>query len=58
MDRKSFLIISIATFITVVAWVVFDVIHARAQVEIPPETQQLIEPINPNFDQEAINLLR
>ena len=57
MDRKSFLIISIATFITVISWVVFDVLHTRAEVEIPPETQEVIQPINPNFDQEAINLL-
>ena len=36
-------------------WVVLDIIHARSQVQTPPEVQQLLEPINPNFDQDTIN---
>lgn len=48
--KKEWLIAAILTFITVVAWVVFDILHARTQVEIPPKTQELIEPINPEFD--------
>lgn len=50
-------IIAIITLVTIIGWVVFDVIHARAKTEIPPETQKLIEPINPTFDQEAIKSL-
>lgn len=58
MDKKSIFVISIATLFTIIAWVVFDIIHARATVEIAPEIQEVIEPINPNFDSEAINLLK
>lgn len=50
MTRKELLITAILTFITIVAWVLFDIIHTRAQVEIAPEIQELIEPINPEFD--------
>lgn len=57
MDRKSLFIISIITLITIICWVIFDVIHARAKTEIPPETQKLIEPIDPNFDQQTIDSL-
>ena len=46
---KQWLIITILTFITVCAWVGFDILHARAKVEIPPKTQELIEPISPEF---------
>ena len=54
MTRKEFLIISIATLITVIAWVVFDILHARAQVKIPDNIKEVIEPINPNFDVSGI----
>lgn len=55
MTGKQFLYILIATFITIFAWVITDIIHSRSQVQIPPEIKQLMEPIDPNFDQEAIN---
>lgn len=48
--RKDWLIISIFTLITVIAWVVFDIIHSRSQVEIPTEIKNVLDPINPNFD--------
>lgn len=50
MTRREFLIIAIATFITAIAWAVFDILHARANVEVSPKLQQVIEPIDPNFD--------
>ena len=54
MSSKEFLIIVIATFITVVGWVVFDIIHKRAAVEIPANIQEIITPVEPNFDLEGI----
>lgn len=56
--KKEFLTIAIITFITIIAWVIFDILHARAAVEISPKLQNVIEPLNPNFDQEAIDLLQ
>lgn len=50
MTRKEWLIAAILTFITICAWVIFDIIHARAQVEILPKIQEIIEPISPEFD--------
>lgn len=50
MIRKEWLIVTILTFITIIAWVVFDVLHTQAEVEIPSDLQDLIEPISPEFD--------
>lgn len=49
MTKKEWLIAAILTFITVCAWVIFDILHTRATVEIPPKTKDIIEPINPEF---------
>lgn len=51
---KRWLIITILTFATICAWVVFDILHTRAQVEVPTKIQELIEPINPEFDTSAL----
>lgn len=50
MTKKEWLIAAILTFITITAWVIFDIIHARAQVQIPTQLQQVIEPISPDFN--------
>ncbi|MDO8577023.1 MAG: hypothetical protein Q7R82_01640 [Candidatus Daviesbacteria bacterium] len=50
MTRKEWLIATIIIFVTVLAWVIFDIIHTRSQVEIPQKTKQIIEPISPDFN--------
>lgn len=50
MTRKELLIGAILTFVTIIAWVIFDLIHANAKVETSQKVQQLIEPINPSFN--------
>lgn len=50
MTRKEWLIAAVLTFITILAWLVFNTIHARSKVEISPKIQELIEPINPNLN--------
>lgn len=57
MFSKRFLYITIFTFITVAIWITFDILHSKSQVTIPAETQQLIEPISPEFDTEVLNNL-
>lgn len=57
MNSKQFLYIVIATFITVLGWAAFDILHTRSKVQTPSEVQKLMEPISPVFDQEAINAL-
>jgi len=55
MHSKQFFYIIIATFTTIIVWVVVDIIHSRSQVQIPKEVQELLEPISPTFDQEVLN---
>lgn len=50
MTTKQWLVATILTFITICAWVIFEILHARAQVEVPSKIQQVIEPIDPNFN--------
>lgn len=54
MTRKEWLIAAILTFVTITAWVIFDIIHTRSQVEVPQKIQEVIEPINPYFNTEGI----
>lgn len=50
MTRKEWFIAAILTFITIIAWVISDVLHTRSEVEVPAQIQEVIEPINPNFN--------
>ncbi len=50
MTRKEWLIAAVLTFVTICAWVIFDILHTRSQVEISPKIQEVIEPINPKFN--------
>ena len=54
MTRKEWLIAAILTFITIIAWVIFDAIHTRSQVEIPQKTKEVMEPISPDFDTQSL----
>lgn len=54
MGKREWLIITILTFITILAWVVFDLLHTRAEEKIPEQLQETIEPIDPSFDTGAL----
>lgn len=54
MTRKEWLIAVIITFVTICAWVIFDILHTRSKVEIPQKLQEAIEPINPNFNTSGV----
>ena len=54
MTKKEWLFAAILTFITACAWVVFDVLHARAKVEIPANIQEVIEPLDPEFNTSVV----
>lgn len=54
MTKKGWLIATILTFITICAWVIFDILHARSKVEIPQKVQEVIEPINPQFNTKVL----
>lgn len=50
MTQKQWLTAVILTFLTISAWVIFDILHSRKQVEIPQKWQEVTQPINPNFE--------
>ena len=54
MTRKEWLIAAILTFVTICAWVAFDILHARTQVEVSSKLQEVIEPINPEFNTKSL----
>jgi len=58
MEERDLLIISILTFITVLAWIFFDAYHAYTTSTIPPELKMQIEPLNFNISLEEINELK
>lgn len=54
MTKKEWLIAAIITFVSIIAWLAFDVIHTRSKVEIPQKIQDVLEPVNPNFDTQGL----
>lgn len=54
MTSKEWFIAAILTLITIISWVTFDIIHARSAVQIPQTIQEVIEPINPNFNTQIL----
>ena len=56
--RREFLIIAIATLITILAWAVLDTVHNRTETEVPQKWKDVVEPINPNFDISEVQNLR
>lgn len=54
MTKKEWLIAAVLTFITLSAWVMFDILHTRSKVEISPKLQEVIEPISPQFNTEGL----
>lgn len=57
MTSKQFLYIVIITFITVIIWVTLDIMHSRANIQPAPEIKQLLDPVDPQFDQQTLNEL-
>lgn len=55
MTSKQWLIAAILTFATICAWVIFEILHTRAEVEIAPNIQQVLEPVDPNFNTSALD---
>jgi len=58
MRSKDLFILSILTFLTVVAWIISDSYHASVTSTLTTVEKKLIEPIEPSFDQEVIAQLK
>ncbi len=55
--KKAWLVAAILTFITICAWVIFDILHERSKVEISPKVQEIIEPIDPEFKTSGVEAI-
>lgn len=58
MRNKDILVLSILTFLTVVAWIAFDAYHAHVTSTLTEVEKKLMEPITPSFDEKIIAKLK
>lgn len=56
--QRDLLIIAIFSIMTVFIWIVSDVYHAAATTQITPVQEELMTPLDPNFDQSTIDMIR
>ncbi|OGG26257.1 hypothetical protein A2960_04745 [Candidatus Gottesmanbacteria bacterium RIFCSPLOWO2_01_FULL_39_12b] len=57
MNRKEITILSIITFLTVIAWMAFGIYHARTTSTVTEIQKKQIVPLTPTFDTEIIRQL-
>lgn len=55
---KDNILLLLFTFITVLAWIGFDVYHIRIAPALPKVTEELTLPIDPTIDQVTLESLR
>ena len=58
MKNKDLLVLSILTFLTVVAWIASDAYHASITSTLTSVETKLMEPFNPTFDKAVISQLK
>lgn len=58
MKKNQLIFILVVTFIVVMSWVVFDIIHTKASVPLNSQLNEAIEPINPEFDQTVLDQVK
>jgi hypothetical protein len=58
MSKKELVIILIITFIVIIIWVVSDIFHSKPSVPLDPKLETILEPVDPNFDQETLAKLK
>ncbi len=55
---KDLIAILIVTFITVIAWVVFEIYHSSSSIYVSQEILDLAQPIEPTLDLEYLKQLK
>lgn len=55
MKKNDFLIILYVSLFVVIIWIAVEFIRSRPQDPLKPNLDQLITPINPNFDPEVLS---
>ena len=54
MTNRQILFLSLLTFLTVLAWIGFDVYHVVTTSTIKAIDQEMIRPLDPKFDTNTI----
>ncbi len=54
MSNKQALFLSLLTFFTVLAWIVFDVYYTLTTTTIKPVDQEIIRVLEPKFDIQTV----
>lgn len=54
---KSRLIILFFTFISIIIWVASGIFFTKPSIQVSPQLQEALSEINPDFDQETLNLV-
>lgn len=58
MNRKEIVILSIAIFLTVIAWIIFGVYHTKTTSTVTQKELRQVVPLTPNFDNDIIKKLK
>ena len=57
MNRKELAVIALITFMTVIAWIIFGISHARNTTSITELQRNEVVPLTPTFDNDIIKQL-
>ena len=58
MNCQQFITILIISFIVLIAWLLFDFLHTKASVQVETNVQDLLDPVNPDFDKDTLNKIK
>lgn len=57
-DSKEFLTLVILTVLVILIWIASDIYRTRTNVELTPNLQKVLEPLNPDFDKQTLDFLK
>lgn len=58
MNRKELFILAIIVFLSVVAWMIFGILHAKNITTITQKELKQVVPLTPTFDNDIIKKLQ
>lgn len=56
-NDRDILLVSIMTFITIFAWIFFELVKTTKTSTVPESTTQLLKPVNPRIDTATLDQL-
>jgi hypothetical protein len=54
MNKKELVLVLTITFIVIMAWVIFDILHSKSSEPIDPKIQELLTPIESDINKTLI----